>query len=90
MTTLATNPGERIIDVRIDENTLAADLADGRTIIVPLVWFPRLADASEEARQNWRLAGAGYGIHWPDVDEDLSSAGLLRGAPAAANRSGAA
>ncbi len=90
MTTSTFNPSERIIDVRVDEHTLAADLADGRTIIVPLIWFPRLADASDEVRQNWQLAGAGYGIHWPDIDEDLSSEGLLRGAPAAANRSGAA
>ena len=55
---------------------------DGRTIIVPLVWYPRLLNASEEQRQNWMIAGAGYGIHWPEADEDLSTEGLLRGAPA--------
>ena len=76
--------GERVKDVHIDENTLAVDLADGRTIVVPLVWFPRLLNANAEQRQHWEISGAGYGIHWPDLDEDLSTEGLLRGAPAAA------
>jgi hypothetical protein len=76
--------GERVKDVHVTEDTLAVDLIDGRTIIVPLVWYPRLCQASAEQRQNWRISGAGYGIHWPDIDEDLSTAGLLRGAPAAA------
>ena len=84
------SPGERILDVRVDDATLSADLADGRTIIVPLAWFPRLLHATPEQRGRWRIAGGGFGIHWPDVDEDLSSAGLLRGAPAAARRRGAA
>ena len=66
---------------------VAVDLADGRTIIVPLVWYPRLLGATEEQRAHWKIAGAGYGIHWPDVDEDLSTEGLLRGAPAAAQAS---
>ena len=78
------NPGERVRDVRFTEDTLAVDLADGRTIIVPLVWYPRLLSASAEQRSHWKVAGAGYGIHWPDLDEDLSTEGLLRGAPAAA------
>jgi hypothetical protein len=77
-------PGERVKDVRFTEDTLAVDLLDGRTIIVPLVWYPLLLGASPEQRQNWKLSGAGYGIHWPDLDEDLSTEGLLRGAPAAA------
>ena len=81
--------GDRIVDVRVDEHSLSADLADGRTITVPLEWFPRLAGATPAQRSNWQLAGGGYGIHWPEVDEDLSSAGLLRGAPAT-RRSGAA
>jgi len=89
MTTSETRPGERIVDVRVDENLLTVDLADGRTLAVPLVWFPRLIDATPAQRANWQLAGGGFGIHWPDIDEDLSSAGLLRGAPAA-RRSGAA
>jgi len=53
-----------------------------RPISVPLVWFPRLLSAPPEQRANWRVAGGGFGIHWPDVDEDLSTEGLLRGAPA--------
>jgi len=76
-------PGERVKNVIVTEDTLAVDLIDGRTIVVPLVWYPRLLDASPEQRQNWRVSAAGYGIHWPDIDEDLSTAGLLRGAPAA-------
>jgi hypothetical protein len=76
-------PGERVKDVRFTEDTMAVDLLDGRTIIVPLAWYPRLLDATPDQRRNWKISGAGYGIHWPDVDEDLSSEGLLRGAPAA-------
>lgn len=78
------NPGERVRDVHLTEDTLAVDLADGRTIIVPLAWYPRLLDASMEQRNHWKVAGAGYGIYWPELDEDLSTEGLLRGAPAAA------
>ncbi len=70
-------------DVYFTEDTLAVNLMDGRTIIVPLVWYPKLLDASPEQRRNWKLSGAGYGIHWPDIDEDLSTEGLLHGAPAA-------
>jgi hypothetical protein len=77
------NAGERVRDVHVTEDTLAVDLADGRTIIVPLAWYPRLLSATREQRSNWKVAGAGYGIHWPDLDEDLSTEGLLRGAPAA-------
>ena len=78
------NPGERVRDVRFTEDTLAVDLADGRTIIVPLAWYPRLLDATMEQLSRWKVAGAGYGIHWPDLDEDLSTEGLLRGVPAGA------
>jgi len=85
------SPGERIIDVSIDEHSLTACLADGRSISVPLAWYPRLLHASPEQREEWELCGGGYGIHWPDLDEDLSAAGLLRGAPAPAKQhSGAA
>ena len=76
-------PGERVKDVRFTEDTMAVDLIDGRTIVVPLAWYPKLLDAKPEQRGNWKISSAGYGIHWPDVDEDLSSEGLLRGAPAA-------
>ena len=74
---------ERVLDVRFDANSLIVDLMDGRTISAPLAWYPRLADATPEARVNWEICGGGYGIHWPDIDEDLSTEGLLRGAPAA-------
>lgn len=76
-------PGERVKDVRFTEDSMAVDLIDGRTIAVPLEWYPRLLDATPQQRQNWKICGGGYGIHWPDVDEDLSTEGLLRGAPAA-------
>ncbi len=76
-------PGERVKDVRFTEDAMAVDLIDGRTIIVPLAWYPRLLDAADEQRRNWQISGAGYGIYWPDLDEDLSTEGLLRGAPAA-------
>src|SRR5687767_4863740 len=78
--TLATD--ERVTTVTVDEDTLTVGLMDGRAISVPLAWYPRLLHASPAQRQNWQVAGAGYGIHWPDVDEDLSVEGLLRGAPA--------
>jgi len=74
--------GERIQNVRIDAETLSVDLADGRSVTAPLAWFPRLLNATPAQRSNWRLGGAGYGIHWPDLDEDLSVEGLLRGAAA--------
>jgi hypothetical protein len=76
-------PGARVKNAHFTEDTLAVDLIDGRTIVVPLAWYPRLLDATEAQRQNWRVSSAGYGLHWPDIDEDLSTAGLLRGAPAA-------
>jgi Protein of unknown function (DUF2442) len=82
MNTSEGRPGERVRDVRFTEDVLIVDLLDGRTISVPLVWFPRLLSATPEQRANWRVAGGGFGIHWPDVDEDLSTEGLLRGAPA--------
>lgn len=77
-------PGERVKDVHFTDDTMAVDLLDGRTIIVPLVWYPKLLEASPEQRRDWKISGAGYGIHWPALDEDLSTEGLLRGAPAAA------
>jgi len=82
MTTLEPKAGERIKDVRVTEDTISVDLYDGRTITVPLTWYPRLLHASPEQRADWELAGAGYVIHWPGIDEDLSAQGLLQGAPA--------
>ena len=75
---------ERVLDVRFDEASLIVDLMDGRTISVPLAWYPRLLRAMPEQRAHWEKAGAGYGIHWPDIDEDLSTEGLLLGIPAKA------
>lgn len=79
---LALEADERVKDVIIAEDTLSVNMMDGRTIIVPLAWYPRLFNATVEQRNNWQISGGGYGIHWPDVDEDLSTEGLLRGAPA--------
>lgn len=73
---------ERVAGVRCDDASVIVDLMDGRTISVPLAWYPRLAKANQEQRDNWEVAGGGYGIHWPDIDEDLNTDGLLRGAPA--------
>lgn len=73
---------ERVSAVRFEGDRLVVDLADGRTIAVPVAWYPRLATATPAERTNWKIASAGYGIHWPDIDEDLSTEGLLRGAPA--------
>jgi hypothetical protein len=75
-------PGERVKDVRFTDDVLVVDLRDGRTISVPLVWYPRLLAATPTQRANWRVAGGGFGIHWPEVDEDLSTEGLRRGTPA--------
>lgn len=86
MSTSALHSAERITHVRVDDRSLSVDLADGRTITVPLDWFPRLANATAAQRDNWELCGGGFGIHWPDVDEDVSSEGLLRGAPAPGGR----
>ena len=75
-------PGEKIKDVRFTDDLLIVDLIDGRTISVPIAWYPRLLHAPPEQRNNWQIAEGGFGIHWPYVDEDLSTEGLLRGAPA--------
>ncbi len=82
MGTLALAADERVAAVQITDDTLTVCLMDGRTISVPLVWYPRLLGATAAQRQRWEIAGGGYGIHWPDIDEDLSTEGLLRGAPA--------
>lgn len=79
---LATQADERVKDVQIDSDALQVDLMDGRSIRVPLAWYPRLLDASQSEQANWERCGGGYGIHWPDIDEHLSTEGLLRGAPA--------
>jgi hypothetical protein len=67
--------------VRVTDNALVVELADGRTVSVPLQWYPRLAEATATERRHWELIGPGIGIHWPAVDEDISIEGLLRGLP---------
>lgn len=65
--------------VSVTEDTLVVELVDGRTIAVPVTWYPRLAHGNQAERGNWRLIGEGEGIHWPDLDEDISVEGLLAG-----------
>lgn len=79
---LAIRADERVQNVYFTEDTISVDLVDGRTITVPLVWYPRLLSATLEQREKWQVCGGGYGIHWEEIDEDLSTEGLLRGAPA--------
>ncbi len=68
-------------NVIVTDDTLRVDLSDGRTISVPTVWYPRLLYAEPKERANWRLIGGGHGIHWEDIDEDISVEGLLAGKP---------
>lgn len=82
MNTSEPKPGEKIVGVHFTSDALVVDLADGRSVSVPLAWYPRLQNATPEQRNHWQVAGAGYGIHWPDIDEDLSVQGLLAGSPA--------
>ena len=71
----------RAMDAVVSEDTLTVELEDARTVSVPLVWYPRLWHGTPEERGNWEISGAGYGIHWPDLDEDISVKGLLIGNP---------
>ena len=66
-------------NVEVTEDTLNVELNDGRSLSVPLSWYPRLEHASSEERKNWELIGAGFGIHWPQIDEDISVEGLIAG-----------
>ena len=75
---MAAKPDATAVDVTVTDDRLLVVLADGRELAAPLAWFPRLLDATEDQRKNWRLIGRGQGIHWPDVDEDISVSGLLR------------
>jgi hypothetical protein len=85
MGALAIQVDERVKDVRFTEDTISVDLMDGRSITVPLVWYPRLLNATPEQLAQWEVCG-GYGIHWDALDEDLSTEGMLRGAPAPEGR----
>ena len=78
----ASTADERVLDVQSTDDSLSVSLRDGRIITVPLAWYPRLLNATPAQRRSWKVVGGGYGIHWPDLDEDLSTEGLLRGAPA--------
>jgi hypothetical protein len=75
------------VDVRVTEDTLSVELSDGRTISVPLGWYPRLENATPSERANWKLIGKGRGIHWEEIDEDISVEGLLAGKPSGESQS---
>ncbi len=68
-------------NVTITDDTLSVDLSDGRTISVPIAWYPRLSHAENKERESWMLIGRGHGIHWEDIDEDISVEGLIAGKP---------
>ena len=69
----------RVVNVTIDDDTLSVDLEDGRTVSVPIGWYPRLAHGTPAERANFQISGAGYGIHWPELDEDIGVEGLVLG-----------
>ena len=69
----------RTLKAVVTDDSLTVDLVDGRTVVVPLAWYPRLLHGTRQERNNWRLIGRGVGIHWPDLDEDISVEGLLAG-----------
>ena len=85
---LAKHADERVRSVEFTEDSLVVGLMDGRVISVPLAWYPRLLHGTEAQRARWEVIGAGYGVHWPELDEDLSTEGLLRGAPSPEARRG--
>lgn len=74
-------------NITVTKDTLSVDLSDGRTISVPPAWFPRLLHSTPEERNNWRLIGKGHGIHWEEIDEDISIEGLLAGRPSGESQS---
>jgi uncharacterized protein DUF2442 len=80
MSTSAVKLDATAVDVTVTDDQLVVILADGRELAAPLTWFPRLLEATDDQRRKWRLIGRGQGIHWPDVDEDISVASLLRAA----------
>ncbi len=80
---MSTSAVERVIpdaiDVKVSDDTLSVELSDGRTISVPLDWYPRLSHGKEQERAKWEIIGRGHGVHWKDLDEDISVEGLLAG-----------
>lgn len=81
MNTLTLETHLCIEDVKIGSSTITIELSDGRCVSTPLVWYPRLLNGTAKERKNWELIGDGHGIHWPDLDEDLSMDGMLNGRP---------
>lgn len=79
MTSVVTLTTSRVVNVQVTDDTLSVDLEDGRTIAVPIVWYPRLAYGTPEERTNFHISGAGYGVHWPELDEDIGVEGLIVG-----------
>ena len=75
------------INAAVNDLTLSVDLSDGRTISVPVAWYPRLVNGTPAERKHWRLIGAGIGLHWPDLDEDISVENLLLGRPSGESQS---
>ncbi len=84
MNTVANDP--RITDVEVTDDVITAHLADGRVISVPLVWSWRLSDATPDQRNNFEIIGNGQGVHWKEIDEDISALGMLQGIPAPRRR----
>ena len=82
MSILVRKIDERVEAVYFTRDSLIVNLMDGRSISVPLAWYPKLLKATPKERSHWEICGGGYGIHWPAIDEDLSTEGLLRGVPA--------
>jgi hypothetical protein len=82
MSTSELKAGARVVGVEITEDELTVKLLDGRRVSVPLAWYPRLLHATPAQRSKWELSGAGFGIYWPEIDEDIAVDGLLAGAPA--------
>lgn len=82
----AVNVESRIDRIDVTDDTITAHLVDGRVISVPLVWSWRLSEATPAQRANWQLIGDGHGVHWPDIDEDISAEGMLNGIPASRPR----
>jgi hypothetical protein len=79
---IVVNDAPRIITMTVTDDLITAELADGRSISVPLAWSWRLSDATPEQRRNFEIIGSGLGVHWPDIDEDISATGMLYGVPA--------
>lgn len=75
------------IDISVTDDTLAVELSDGRTISVPLEWYPRLVHGTPEERNNWNIIGTGQGLHWEELDEDISVEGIIVGNPSGESRS---